>query len=81
MEKGLWCKKCESCNNIAQYATELKPCQICNKLCHRDNDLYGCYHWDCSVCDKKICKECNKVAGGNKLFPFCSTNCRKQHVS
>lgn len=79
IEKGLWCTKCESCHNTAQFATDLKPCQKCNKLCHRDNDLYGCYHWDCAVCDKKICKECNKAAGGNKLFSFCSTNCKKQH--
>ena len=79
-EKGLWCTTCESCNNVAQYATELKACQVCNKMCHRDNDFHGCYHWDCAVCDKKICKECNKAAGGNKLFPFCSTSCKKQHV-
>ena len=79
IEKGLWCTKCESCHNTAQFTTDLKPCQKCNKLCHRDNDLYGCYHWDCAVCDKKICKECNKAAGGNKLFSFCSTNCKKQH--
>lgn len=81
IEKGLWCTKCESCHNTAQFATDLKPCQVCNKQCHKDSDLYGCYHWDCAVCDKKICKECNKAAGGNKLFSFCSITCKKQHAS
>jgi hypothetical protein len=80
IEKGLWCTKCESCHNTAQFATDLKPCQVCNKLCHKDSDLYGCYHWDCAVCDKKICKECNKAAGGNKLFSFCSISCKKRHT-
>uniref|UniRef100_A0A6C0DSP5 Uncharacterized protein n=1 Tax=viral metagenome TaxID=1070528 RepID=A0A6C0DSP5_9ZZZZ len=76
-EKGMWCTRCTSCNTTAQFATDLKPCATCKKLCHFNDDLNSCYHWDCEVCAKKICKECNKSNGGNKMHPLCSPDCAK----
>lgn len=76
-EKGMWCTKCESCKCLAQYNRDLKPCASCNKLCHFNDDLRSCYHWECVVCSKNVCMECNKAAGGNKLNSFCSRECAK----
>jgi hypothetical protein len=78
-EKGMWCTRCESCSTTAQFTTDLKPCGACKKLCHFNDDLNSCYHWDCEVCDKKICKECNKLHGGNKMHPLCSQECAKKY--
>ena len=79
MEKGMWCSLCTSCNIIAQYTTDLRACATCKKLTHFNDDLNGCYHWDCEICDKKICKECNKANGGNKMHPLCSEVCAKKY--
>lgn len=79
MEKGMWCSLCSSCNIIAQYTTDLRACATCKKLTHFNDDLNGCYHWDCEICDKKICKECNKANGGNKMHPLCSEVCAKKY--
>jgi hypothetical protein len=78
-EKGMWCTKCESCQTTAQFTTDLKACATCQKLCHFNDDLNSCYHWDCEICSKKICKECNKSNGGNKMHPLCSQECAKKY--
>jgi len=78
-EKGMWCTRCESCNTTAQFTTDLKACATCKKLCHFNDDLNSCYHWDCEVCAKQICKECNKSNGGNKMHPLCSQDCAKKY--
>lgn len=75
IEKGMWCTRCESCRYVAQYTKDLKPCGNCHKLCHFNDDMGNCYLWDCVVCNKAVCKECNKVAGGNRLNPYCSKAC------
>ena len=80
-EKGMWCTKCESCQTTAQFTTDLKSCGTCKKLCHFNDDLNSCYHWDCEICSKKICKECNKSNGGNKMHPLCSQECAKKYKS
>ena len=79
MEKGMWCSLCSSCNIIAQYTSDLRACATCKKLTHFNDDLNSCYHWDCEICDKKICKECNKANGGNKMHPLCSEACAKKY--
>jgi len=79
-EKGMWCSKCEVCKCVAQYTRDLKNCGKCNKLCHFNDDLRNCYHWDCAECGLQICKDCNKAAGGNKLNSFCSKDCFKKHI-
>ena len=78
-EKGMWCTKCESCQTTAQFTADLKACATCKKLCHFNDDLNSCYHWDCEICSKKICKECNKSNGGNKMHPLCSQECAKKY--
>lgn len=80
-EKGMFCTKCEVCNIVAKNNRELKPCAKCNKMCHFNSDFYNCYHWDCAYCGIQICMDCNKAAGGNKLFAFCSRDCSKKHNS
>ena len=75
----MWCTLCESCNTTAQFTTDLKACATCKKLCHFNDDLNSCYHWDCEVCAKRICKECNKSSGGNKMHPLCSPECAKKY--
>jgi len=80
-EKGMWCLKCESCKCLAQYNRDLKPCASCKKLCHFNDDLRSCYHWECIVCSRNVCMECNKASGGNKLNSFCSKECSKKHTS
>ena len=77
--KGMWCTRCESCETLAQFATDLKACARCQKLCHYNDDLNSCYHWDCEICAKRICKECNKSNGGNKMHPLCSPECAKKY--
>lgn len=79
LEKGMWCSLCASCNIIAQYTTDLRACATCKKLTHFNDDLNGCYHWDCEICKSKICKECNKSNGGNKMHPLCSEVCAKKY--
>ena len=74
-EAGMWCTTCESCKNTAQFATDLKQCASCKKMCHFNSDLHSCYHWDCEICDSKICLECVKKAGGSKMHPLCSGRC------
>lgn len=78
-EKGMYCTKCEVCSAVARNNRELKPCGKCNKLCHFNSDFFSCYHWDCANCGLQICMDCNKLAGGNKLFSFCSKQCHKIH--
>lgn len=78
-EKGMWTTKCESCKTLAQFATDLKPCSSCKKLCHFNCDLNSCYHWDCEICNKKICYSCVKSHGGNKMHPLCSVECHKKY--
>jgi hypothetical protein len=78
-EKGMYCTKCEVCDITARNDRELKPCGKCNKMCHFNSDFYSCYHWDCAYCNTQICMDCNKAAGGNKLFAFCSKDCYKKH--
>ena len=78
-EKGMWTTKCESCKTLAQFTTDLKPCGSCKKLCHFNCDLNSCYHWDCEICDKKVCYQCVKSNGGNKMHPLCSTECHKKY--
>jgi hypothetical protein len=75
IEKGMWCTTCDACNTVAQFATDLKTCCNCKKMTHFNDDLTGCYHWQCSVCSQNSCYSCVKSAGGNKLHPFCSTKC------
>jgi hypothetical protein len=79
IEKGMWCTRCESCRYVAQYTKDLKPCGSCHKLCHFNDDMGNCYLWDCAVCNKAVCKECNKNAGGNRLNPYCSKACATIH--
>jgi hypothetical protein len=75
IEKGMWCKKCEACLTIAQFSTDLRPCGICKKHTHYNDDLTGCYHWECPVCSIQSCYTCVKSAGGNRCTPFCSSKC------
>jgi hypothetical protein len=77
IEKGMWCKSCYECGTVAQYTTDLKTCCNCKQQTHFNDDLIGCYHWDCSVCKKQSCYSCVKHAGGNKLHPLCSQECAK----
>jgi len=75
IEKGMWCVECTACKTTAQFAADLRECCNCKKLSHFNDDLTGCYHWDCTVCDKKSCYGCVKAAGGNKVKPLCSSAC------
>jgi hypothetical protein len=75
IEKGMWCTTCDACNTVAQFTTDLKSCCNCKKMTHFNDDLTGCYHWQCVVCSQNSCYSCVKSAGGNKLRPFCSTKC------
>ena len=75
IEKGMWCVECTACKTTAQFATDLRACCTCKKLTHFNDDLTGCYHWDCVVCDKKSCYGCVRAAGGNKVKPLCSPAC------
>jgi hypothetical protein len=77
-EKGMYCTKCEVCGTLARNNRELKPCGSCNKLCHFNSDFFSCYHWECAYCNLPVCMDCNKAAGGNKLFAFCSKSCYKK---
>jgi hypothetical protein len=81
-EKGMWCETCESCKQTAQFATDLRPCGRCSKKSHYNDDLVGCYHFDCEVCDTKICLPCVKAAGvqSNKMHPMCSPECYKKYM-
>jgi hypothetical protein len=81
IEKGMWCTTCDACNTVAQFATDLKSCCNCKKMTHFNDDLTGCYHWQCSVCSQNSCYSCVKSAGGNKLHPFCSTKCAQIYRS
>jgi hypothetical protein len=78
-ELGMWCTRCESCKDVAEYATDLRPCTACKKLCHFNDDFHSCYHWDCEVCKKAVCLQCNRAAGGSKLHPLCSQECAKKY--
>ena len=78
-ELGMWCMRCESCKDTAEYATDLRPCTACKKLCHFNDDFHSCYHWDCEVCKKAVCLQCNRAAGGSKLHPLCSQECAKKY--
>jgi hypothetical protein len=82
-EKGMWCETCESCKQTAQFATDLRPCGRCAKKCHYNDDLVGCYHFDCEICDTKICLPCVKAAGAqsNKMHPMCSPECYKKYMA
>jgi len=82
-EKGMWCETCESCKQTAQFATDLRPCGRCGKKCHYNDDLVGCYHFDCEICDTKICLPCVKAAGAqsNKMHPMCSPECYKKYMA
>ena len=80
-ELGMWCVRCESCKDIAEYTTDLRPCTACKKLCHFNDDFHSCYHWDCEVCKKAVCLQCNRAAGGSKLHPLCSQECAKKYKS
>jgi hypothetical protein len=78
-ELGMWCLRCESCKEIAEYTTDLRACTACKKLCHFNDDFHSCYHWDCEVCKKAVCLQCNRAAGGSKLHPICSQECAKKY--
>jgi hypothetical protein len=80
-EKGMYCTKCTVCGTVARNNRELKACGSCNKLCHFNSDFFSCYHWECSYCNLAVCMDCNKAAGGNKLFAFCSKDCYKKQNS
>ena len=80
-EKGMYCTKCEVCGTLARNNRELKACGSCNKLCHFNSDFFSCYHWECAYCNLPVCMNCNKAAGGNKLFAFCSKDCYKKQNS
>lgn len=80
IEKGMWCTRCESCHTVAQYTKDLKACESCHKLCHFNDDVANCYLWDCVGCNKAVCKECNKAAGGNRLNPYCSKACAATNI-
>lgn len=80
-EKGMYCTKCEVCGTLARNNRELKACGSCNKLCHFNSDFFNCYHWECAYCNLPVCMDCNKAAGGNKLFAFCSKSCYKKQNS
>jgi len=75
IEKGMWCTTCEACGTTAQFNTDLRACCSCKRMTHFNDDLTNCYHWDCTVCDKKSCYSCVKQAGGNKMKPLCSQTC------
>lgn len=75
IEKGMWCVECSACKTTAQFAADLRECCNCKKLSHFNDDLTNCYHWDCTICDKKSCYGCVKAAGGNKVKPLCSPAC------
>jgi hypothetical protein len=82
-EKGMWCETCETCKQTAQFATDLRACAKCKKMCHFNDDLVGCYHYDCEMCESKICLTCVKIAGpkSNKMHPMCSPECYKKYMS
>jgi len=82
-EKGMWCETCETCKQTAQFATDLRACAKCKKMCHFNDDLVGCYHYDCEMCESKICLTCVKTAGpkSNKMHPMCSPECYKKYMS
>jgi hypothetical protein len=81
IEKGMWCTNCEACGTTAQYNTDLRACCNCKRMTHFNDDLTNCYHWDCTVCDKKSCYSCVKFAGGNKMKPLCSIQCANIYKS
>ena len=81
IEKGMWCVDCAACKTTAQFATDLRPCCNCKKLTHFNDDLTGCYHWECAVCSKNSCYGCVKAAGGSKIKPLCSPACQAIYKS
>ena len=78
-ELGMWCTTCDSCKCIAQFATDLRACEICKKTTHINDDLHSCYQWECETCSKKVCLQCVKASGGNKLHPFCTSKCYEKY--
>jgi len=82
-EKGMWCETCETCKQVAQFASDLRACAKCKKMCHFNDDLVGCYHFDCEICAAKICITCVKAAGpkSNKMHSMCSTECYKKYMA
>jgi hypothetical protein len=80
-ELGMWCTQCAACKCAAQFATDLRPCGTCKKLCHFNDDLHSCYHWDCEICKKQVCLQCVRAVGATKLHPLCSEECSKKYKS
>ena len=46
-------------------------CQSCKVSVCKNNEITGCYMYDCKICDKHICLTCVRANNGIKLNPLC----------
>jgi hypothetical protein len=63
---------CQGCRHEAT-VDQLTSCNDCKHIFHVNDELWGCYMYDCEKCNKRICYNCMKANGSSKLHPCCKS--------